>query len=160
MIAVTDHAEGCVLAVRAQPGARRAGVQGEQAGALKVAVTAPPEDGRANKALTDLLRDVLGVTNLQKQLPHGFDKIGPAMRAIYRERTGDELFATARKYDARYVIATIADATTASKKDSAIGCTNAPSCPVIKRIGSATSAAIRVAYPRELRSAARPSMPA
>ena len=49
MIAVTDHAEGCVLPVRAQPGARRAGVQGEQAGALKIAVTAPPEDGRANR---------------------------------------------------------------------------------------------------------------
>ena len=46
MIAITDHAEGCILLVRAQPGARRAGVQGEQAGALKVAVTAPPEDGR------------------------------------------------------------------------------------------------------------------
>jgi hypothetical protein len=34
MIAVAEHAEGCVLPVRAQPGARRAGVQGEQAGAL------------------------------------------------------------------------------------------------------------------------------
>ncbi|HEX5271231.1 MAG TPA: hypothetical protein VFW33_12110 [Gemmataceae bacterium] len=40
MIAVADHAEGCVLPVRAQPGA------------LKVVVTPPPEDGRANKALT------------------------------------------------------------------------------------------------------------
>ena len=51
MIAITDHAEGCVLPVRAQPGARRSGVQGEQNGALKVAVQAPPQDGRANEAL-------------------------------------------------------------------------------------------------------------
>jgi uncharacterized protein YggU (UPF0235/DUF167 family) len=52
-----DHAEGCVLPVRAQPGARKAGVLGEQAGALKVAVTAPPEDGRANRALVEVLAE-------------------------------------------------------------------------------------------------------
>jgi uncharacterized protein (TIGR00251 family) len=71
MIAVTDHAEGCVLAVRAQPGARRAGVQGEQAGALKVAVTAPPEDGRANRALIEILHDALAVKRSQIDLIGG-----------------------------------------------------------------------------------------
>jgi uncharacterized protein (TIGR00251 family) len=71
MIAVTDHAEGCVLAVRAQPGARRAGVQGEQNGALKVAVTAPPEDGRANAALVEVLREALKVKRSQVQLLSG-----------------------------------------------------------------------------------------
>ena len=71
MIAVTDHAEGCVLPVRAQPGARRAGVQGEQAGALKVAVTAPPEDGRANQALVEVLRKALGVKRSQVELIGG-----------------------------------------------------------------------------------------
>ena len=71
MIAVTEHAEGCILAVRAQPGARRAGVQGEQAGALKIAVTAPPEDGRANKALIEELRQFLGVKRSQVELIGG-----------------------------------------------------------------------------------------
>ncbi len=71
MIAVTEHAEGCILAVRAQPGARRAGVQGEQAGALKIAVTAPPEDGRANKALIEELRQFLGVKRSQVELLGG-----------------------------------------------------------------------------------------
>ena len=71
MIAITEHAEGCVLPVRAQPGARKAGVQGEQAGALKVAVTAPPEDGRANQALAELLRDVLGLKRSQIELLSG-----------------------------------------------------------------------------------------
>jgi uncharacterized protein len=71
MIAVMDHAEGCVLPVRAQPGARRAGVQGEQAGALKVAVTAPPEDGRANQALVEELRKALGVKRSQVELIGG-----------------------------------------------------------------------------------------
>jgi uncharacterized protein (TIGR00251 family) len=71
MIAVTDHAEGCVLPVRAQPGARRTGVQGEQAGALKVAVTAPPEDGRANQALLETLREALGLKRSQVELLSG-----------------------------------------------------------------------------------------
>ncbi|MFO0876521.1 MAG: DUF167 domain-containing protein [Gemmataceae bacterium] len=71
MIAITDHAEGCVLAVRAQPGARRAGLQGEQNGALKVAVTAPPEDGRANAALVEVLRDELGLKRSQVELLAG-----------------------------------------------------------------------------------------
>jgi uncharacterized protein (TIGR00251 family) len=68
MITLTEHAEGLVLPVRAQPGARKVGVLGEQAGALKVAVTAPPEDGRANKALTEVLRATLGLKRSQVEL--------------------------------------------------------------------------------------------
>ena len=71
MIEIGDHAEGLSLPVRAQPGARRAGVQGVQAGALKVAVTAPPEDGRANKALAEVLRDALALKRSQVELISG-----------------------------------------------------------------------------------------
>src|SRR5206468_9428987 len=71
VIAITDHAEGCVLPVRAQPGARKNAVLGEQAGALKVAVTAPPEDGRANQALVELLRAALGLKRSQVELAGG-----------------------------------------------------------------------------------------
>lgn len=71
MIAVTFHADGATLAVRAQPGARKNAVLGEQAGALKVAVTAPPEDGRANAALVEVLKDWLGVKRSQLDLVSG-----------------------------------------------------------------------------------------
>jgi uncharacterized protein (TIGR00251 family) len=71
MIAITECAEGCILPVRAQPGARKTGVMGEQGGALKIAVTAPPEDGRANKALAESLRDVLGLKRSQIDLVSG-----------------------------------------------------------------------------------------
>jgi uncharacterized protein (TIGR00251 family) len=71
VIALGEHAEGCVLPVRAQAGARKAGVLGEQAGALKVAVTAPPEQGRANKALAGLLREALGLKRSQVELLGG-----------------------------------------------------------------------------------------
>ena len=71
MIALTDHPDGCVLPVRAQPGARKATVLGEQRGALKVAVTAPPEDGRANKALAEILREVMHLKRSQVELLSG-----------------------------------------------------------------------------------------
>lgn len=71
MILITDHADGCILPVRAQPGARKAGVLGEQSGSLKVAVTAPPEDGRANKALAELLRQLLKLKRSQIDLVSG-----------------------------------------------------------------------------------------
>lgn len=71
MIDISDHAEGCVLPVRAQPGARKAGVLGEQAGALKLAVTAPPDEGRANQALTELLRELLDLKRSQVELLSG-----------------------------------------------------------------------------------------
>src|SRR5438132_14248152 len=71
MIQITEHAQGCVLPVRAQPGARKAGILGEYAGSLKVAVTAPPEDGRANKALLELLARALNLKRSQVKLLSG-----------------------------------------------------------------------------------------
>lgn len=71
MIALTDHAEGLILPVRAQPGARKAGILGEQAGSLKIAVTAPPEDGRANQALIETIREQLGLKRSQVELLSG-----------------------------------------------------------------------------------------
>ncbi len=44
-----------------KPGASREAVVGEHGGALKVAVTAPPERGRANEAAEALLARVLGL---------------------------------------------------------------------------------------------------
>lgn len=70
-ITISKHSEGATLAVRAQPGAKRNAVLGEQAGALKVAVSAPPEDGRANAAIVEVLRDWLGVKRSQIELAGG-----------------------------------------------------------------------------------------
>ena len=89
MIAISDHAEGCVLPVRAHPNARRPGVQGEQAGALKVAVTAPPADGRANQALVETLREALGLKRSQVELLSG--QTGRDKRFLIRGVTRAEL---------------------------------------------------------------------
>ncbi len=71
LIAIGDHAEGCILPVRAQPGAKRNAVLGEQGGSLKVAITAPPAEGRANQALLELLREALELKRSQIELIGG-----------------------------------------------------------------------------------------
>lgn len=71
MIQIAEHPEGCILPVRAQPGARREGILGEQGGFLRVAVNAPAEDGRANKALIEVLREALDLKRSQVELVSG-----------------------------------------------------------------------------------------
>ena len=59
MIAVTAHSEGCVISVRAQPGAKKSAILGERNGALRIAVSAVPERGKANDAIVELLAELL-----------------------------------------------------------------------------------------------------
>jgi uncharacterized protein (TIGR00251 family) len=66
-----EHTEGVIVPVRAQPGARKNAVLGEQNGALKLAVTAPADQGKANKALLELLCDSLGLKRSQVELLKG-----------------------------------------------------------------------------------------
>jgi uncharacterized protein (TIGR00251 family) len=60
-----ENAAGVTLAVRAQPGAKKTsitGVYGEGATAqLKIAVHAPPLEGRANLALTTFLAELFSL---------------------------------------------------------------------------------------------------
>jgi uncharacterized protein (TIGR00251 family) len=72
MIHVSEYPEGCVLSVKAHPGARRSDIQGEIGGNLKVAVTAPADRGKANQALLDVLREALGLQSSEIQLIGGF----------------------------------------------------------------------------------------
>jgi uncharacterized protein len=71
MIALVAHAEGTVLPVRAQPGARKTAIIGVHAGALRVAVSAPPEKGKANAAIVALLAQALGCKPAQVGLLSG-----------------------------------------------------------------------------------------
>jgi uncharacterized protein (TIGR00251 family) len=71
MVNIQSHAEGATLPLRVQPKAKRNAILGEQAGALKVSVTAPPEDGRANDAVLALLRETFGLQRSQLALLSG-----------------------------------------------------------------------------------------
>ena len=48
-------------ALQVSGGARRSEVVGVHGGALKVAVQAPPDKGKANRAVVELLAEALGV---------------------------------------------------------------------------------------------------
>jgi len=50
-----------LLAVKAVPGASRDQITGQLGGRLKIKVAAPPEAGKANKAICRLLAEALGV---------------------------------------------------------------------------------------------------
>lgn len=71
MIALEQRADGVVLPVRAQPGARKAELKGEQDGALKAAVTQVAEQGKANRALIALLCERLRLKKSQVKLLSG-----------------------------------------------------------------------------------------
>jgi uncharacterized protein (TIGR00251 family) len=66
---------GVTLAVRAQPGAKKtaiAGIYGEGTGAqLKVAVQAPPLEGRANAALIEFFAETFGLPKSAVELLTG-----------------------------------------------------------------------------------------
>jgi uncharacterized protein (TIGR00251 family) len=66
-----DHPEGVILNIRLQPAAKRTAIVGMHGDALKIAVTAPPEDGRANKMLLELLRHSLVLDRTQVALLSG-----------------------------------------------------------------------------------------
>jgi uncharacterized protein len=54
-----DVPDGCTLTLRVHPGARKNGVTGVHADAVKIALTAPPVDGKANEALIAFLAEAL-----------------------------------------------------------------------------------------------------
>ncbi len=66
-----DVADGCTVSVRVQPGAKRDAVLGLHAGAIKVALTAPPVDGRANDALVAFLAEQLDLPRFRLELIAG-----------------------------------------------------------------------------------------
>ena len=71
MIDLTALAAGVILHVRAQPGARKNAVTGEHAGALKVAVSAAPEKGKANAAVVLVIADALECKPSQIEIQSG-----------------------------------------------------------------------------------------
>ena len=71
MIAIQETAGAVTFAVKVQPRARRNAVVGELDGALKIALTAPPVDGRANDACVEFLAETLGLRRLAVDIVSG-----------------------------------------------------------------------------------------
>jgi uncharacterized protein len=61
MIPIHDTPAGIIFGVKVHPRARKNAITGEVGNALKVAVTAPPVEGKANEACIDFFAKLLKV---------------------------------------------------------------------------------------------------
>jgi hypothetical protein len=81
---------GLVLEVAARPGQPRSAVLGVHGTALKVAVAAPPEKGKANDELVRFLAGALGLRRAQVTLLSGQGSRSKAVRLEGLERAALE----------------------------------------------------------------------
>jgi uncharacterized protein len=58
---LSDDGDSVTIAIRVKPRASSARIEGQRAGRLLVAVTAPPLEGRANDAVRKLVAKALGI---------------------------------------------------------------------------------------------------
>jgi uncharacterized protein len=61
LIPIHDSPNGATFAVRVQPRARKDAITGLVGNAIKLAVTAPPAEGKANEACVEFVAAVLNV---------------------------------------------------------------------------------------------------
>ena len=71
MIELTSHPQGIVVRVRVRPGAGKNALTGAHAGAIRVAVSAAPEKGKANADVTVVLAEALGCRPWQVEVISG-----------------------------------------------------------------------------------------
>jgi uncharacterized protein (TIGR00251 family) len=71
MLDLDENERGTIVPVKAQAGARKNAILGERQGALRVAVTAAPEKGKANRAIIELLSKTLDVPKSAIELISG-----------------------------------------------------------------------------------------
>lgn len=68
---VSEPKESCILKVRVQPKASRNQVAGYDEDTLRLRVTAPPAEGKANAGVIALLAKTLGVSKSKLQIIRG-----------------------------------------------------------------------------------------
>ena len=61
MIPIRDTSQGVSFAVKVHPRAKKNAITGEVGGAIKLALTAPPIEGKANQACIEFLANLLKV---------------------------------------------------------------------------------------------------
>jgi len=71
LIRISDHPLGATLAVRVQLRAARNAITGTLGDALKVSLSAPPLDGRANEAVVEFFSEILSVPRAAVQVVAG-----------------------------------------------------------------------------------------
>ncbi len=71
MIPIRETAEGASFAVKVHPRAKKNAITGEIGDALKLALTAPPVEGKANEAVIEFLAALLKVPRSSVSIASG-----------------------------------------------------------------------------------------
>jgi len=74
--------EPILIRIKAVPGASRDAIAGLLGDRLKVRISAPPEDGKANKAICSLLANALGLKRAQVTLHSGHTNPEKTVRIV------------------------------------------------------------------------------
>jgi len=82
VIRVRESSDGTSFAVRVQPRAKRNAITGIHGDALKIALTSPPVEGRANDALIAFLAEVLRVSRGSITIAAGQSSRNKVVRAV------------------------------------------------------------------------------
>ena len=61
MIPITESAQGVSFAVKVHPRARKNAITGTMGDAIKLALTAPPVEGKANQAVIEFFADLFAI---------------------------------------------------------------------------------------------------
>ena len=82
MIPLHESGGGLTFAVRVHPRARKNAITGEVGDALKVSLTAPPIDGKANTACVELFAKLLKVPRSSVTIASGQTGRGKVIRVV------------------------------------------------------------------------------
>ena len=95
MIPIRNIAGGASFAVRVQPRAKRNAIAGTLGNALKLALTSPPVEGRANQACIEFLARLLGVSRSSIAIAAGATGRNKVIRVtgLNAEAVGERLLA-------------------------------------------------------------------
>jgi uncharacterized protein len=82
MLAIHETPEGVTFAVKVHPRAKKNAITGELSDALKVSLTAPPIDGKANQACIEFFAKLLKVPRSSVTIASGQSSRQKVIRVI------------------------------------------------------------------------------
>ena len=93
LISIHDSASGVSFAVKVHPRARKNAITGEVGDALKLSLTAPPVEGRANDACIDFFAKLLKVPRSSVTIASGLGSRNKVIRvaAVTKQYVRDSL---------------------------------------------------------------------
>jgi uncharacterized protein len=82
MVSIQDTPSSATFAIKVHPRARKNAITGEIGDALKLSLTAPPVDGRANEACIEFLADFLKVPRSSVTISSGENSRRKVIRVL------------------------------------------------------------------------------